>query len=340
MRVRLPVLTNSEQKTFRRCAREHHYAYELGIRPIDEAEALRFGDLIHQGLEAWWRALMAQQRSVDSANDAPLPTPLEAATAAMVDHAADEFDLARASVMMQGYDARWSGDEYEVLEVEVEFRAPLRNPATDAPSRTYEIAGKLDAIVRRRSDGLILIVEHKTSSEDIGVGSRYWARLQLDSQISIYFAGARALGYDPGGCLYDVLAKPRIAPLKATPDESRKYTKDGRLYANQRAEDETADEFRDRLIEKLCEDPERYYQRGEVVRLEAEEREAAFDVWQNARAIREGQLARRYPRNPDGCERYGRSCSYFPVCTGQRSVDDPGFYQRVANVHQELSESA
>lgn len=340
-RIGLPIITNSEQKTFRRCAREHHYGYELGIRPIDEAEALRFGSLVHVGLEAWWRALYALQQA-DAAGDseAHLPTPLEAAIDAMAPEAADEYDMARAGVMMQGYDARWSDDEYEVLEIEVEFRAPLLNPATNAASRTFELAGKLDAIVRRRRDGMILIVEHKTSSEDIGVGSQYWARLQIDSQISIYFAGARSLGYDPGGCLYDVLAKPGLKPLRATPEESRKYTKRGDLYANQRAEDETPNEYRERLVAKVIEDPDRFYQRGEVVRLESEEREAAFDVWQTARSMREAQLARRYPRNPESCVRYGRVCSYFGVCTGVSSLEDAGRFERVENVHQELSVSA
>lgn len=338
--MRLPVITNSEQKTFRRCAREHHYAYRLGIRSIAEAEALRFGTLVHEGLRVYWETLHAQQLAERDGTEPPFHTPLEAALEEMAPQAADEFDLARASVMMQGYAARWADDEYEVLAVEIEFRAPLLNPATGKPSKTYEVAGKLDAIVRRRRDGLIFIVEHKTSSEDIGVGSQYWARLTIDSQISIYFAGARALGYEPAGCLYDVLGKPRISPLMATPEEKRQFTKDGRLYAKQRAEDETAEEFRARLVEKLCEDPERYYQRGEVVRLEADEREAAFDTWQVARSMREAELAHRYPRNPEGCERWGRICNYFSVCTGSGSIDDAGRFERVANVHQELSESA
>lgn len=348
--VALPVVTNSEQKCFRRCVREHHYAYELGIRPLDEAEALRFGTLTHTGLEAWWRTAWALQQAEREAaegwlgevtgNKAPELTPLEAAIEALRDQVLDEYDLVRAGVLLQGYDARWDWNEYEILAVEQEFRAPLINPATGQPSRTYMVAGKLDAIVRRRSDGLVFIVEHKTTSEDIGVGSQYWARLQIDSQISIYYAGARSLGYDPAGCIYDVLGKAKIAPLKATPEESRKYTKRGELYAHQRAEDETPDEYRARLVAKVCEDPDRYYQRGDVVRLENEEREAAFDVWQTARSMREAKLARRYPRNPESCVRYGRVCSYFRVCTGSASLEDPGFFERVANVHQELSQTA
>jgi hypothetical protein len=319
-------------RTFRRCVREHHIAYELAIRALGDVESLRFGTLFHLGLEAWWRALWAQQLGESEL------APLTAAIEAMAPHAEDDFDLVRAGVLMQGYDARWGeADEYEVLAVEVEFRTDLINPETGAASRTFELAGKLDAIVRRRADGVICIVEHKTTSEDIGGGSKYWKRLTLDSQISTYFAGARSLGYDIGICIYDVIGKPRHAPLKATPEESRKYTKDGRLYAAQRAEDETPDQYRQRLTDVIAEAPDKFYQRGPVVRLEAEERDAAFDVWQTARALREAQVAERWPRNPDGCERYGRICGFFDVCTGIATLEDPTRFEVVANVHQELA---
>lgn len=328
----LPLVTNSQLRSFRRCKLQAHYAYELGYRAANEVEALRFGTLLHLGLEAWWRTLWAEQLGMAK------QTPLEAAIDALVG-AADEFELVRAGVLLQGYDARWAAaaEELEVLAVEVEFRAPLINPATGAASRTFAVGGKLDAIVRSRVDGLVYIVEHKSSSEDIGAGSAYWERLQLDTQISIYFAGARILGFEPAGCIYDVIGKPRLSPLKATPIESRKFTKDGRLYANQRAADETPDEFRQRLVEAIAENPDRYYQRGTVVRLETEERDAAFDTWWTARAIRDAQLVSAWPKTPDACDLPGRRCAYFPVCTRQASLEDPGQYRRVDNVHQELS---
>lgn len=330
-RRHLPLLTNSQLKTFRRCVREHYLAYDLGYRSLGEAEALRFGSLFHLGLETWWRALWAQQLGTSSS------APLTAAIEAMAPEALDEYDLVRAGALLQGYDARWCAEELEVLGVEIEFHAPLINPESGAPSRTFEVAGKLDAIVRKRDDGLVYIVEHKTSSEDIGVGSQYWQRLLLDSQISMYFAGARALGHDVAGCIYDVIGKPRHAPHKATPEEARKYTKQGALYANQRAVDETANEYRERLAAVIAAEPDRFYQRGTVVRLEAEERDAGHDNWQTARSLRESQLAGRYPRNPDGCVRYSRLCQFFGVCTGTASLEDPGMFRRVDNVHQELS---
>lgn len=327
--VHLPVLTNSEMKTHRRCVREHYFAYELGYRPANQnAEGLRFGTLFHDGLEAWWRT----------------PTDSEAQLGAAIDAlqnagAEDEYELVRAGVLLQGYDARWyaESEHYEVLAVEQEFYAPLINPETGHASKTFGVAGKLDAIVRDRRDGRVYIVEHKTTSEDVGAGSIYWARLQLDSQVSFYYAGAKSLGYEVAGCIYDVIGKPTLKPYRATPMDSRKYTKRGELYANQRAEDESADDYRLRLLEHVAANPDRYYHRGIVVRLEQEERDAAFDVWQTALAIRAAQRANAYPRNPDACMRYGRACDYFGVCTGSASLEDAGRFVLVDNVHQELS---
>jgi hypothetical protein len=76
------------------------------------------------------------------------------------------------------------------------------------------------------------------------------------------------------------------------------------------------------------------------VRLEDEERDAAFDTWQTARLIREAQLANRHPRNPDACPRYGRYCEYFGVCTGTESLEDTTRFRHVENVHEELSPAA
>lgn len=327
-RRHLELLTNSRLTTFRRCSLEHHWAFEAGVRPLAaEAESLRFGSLFHLGLGAWWLAYRHPGEQ------------LEAALAAMRPAALDDYDMARAEVLLRGYDARWAdAEDVEVLAVEQQFETALVNPLTGATSRSYRLAGKLDALVRNRGDGLTYVVEHKTSSEDIGPGSAYWERLRIDPQVSTYFAGARALGYgDVAGCLYDVVGKSRHAPLRATPEEARRYTKDGRLYANQRAEDETAEQYGLRLAEHICEDPDRYYRRGFVVRLAEEEREAAYDAWQTARLMREARAAGIYVRNVSACERYGRMCPYFAVCTHAASLDDPTLYAHVDNVHPELA---
>lgn len=261
-----------------------------------------------------------------------------AALAALDAHAdgADDFALIRAQEMLLGYHCRWADEPYEVLAVERQIVAPMVNPDSGQPSRTWELGGKLDVIVRDLRTGLVYKVEHKTSGERIGPGSNYWRRLTLNPQIGTYYALARVDGYDVSGCLYDVLAKPKLRPLKATPAESRKYTKTGALYANVRADDETPAEYRARVRDAIAVAPDDYYQRGVIVRLETEEHAAAQDRWAIGRQIREAQVSGVHPRNPDACERYSNFCDFFDVCTGVVSLDDETRFRRTANVHEEL----
>lgn len=333
----LRVLTNSEMKTRRRCPREHHLSYELGYRPIEDAEALRIGTLVHAGLEAWWKGAGLDDVLADATQ-----------------HAADEYEAAKIRVMLRGYDARWQGahDPLDVVAVEREVYAPLRNPETGAASRTFELGMKLDVLLGRT------FVEHKTTAEEIGLGSAYWKRLQMDTQVSTYYAGAKSLGHDVTGCLYDVLRKPAQRPCqvplkdedgcKIVLDQAgeRVRTKDGKKWRQTgdaelgyvlQTRPETPEEYEQRLTDEVAENPDKYYQRGEVVRLESEEREAAFDTWQLAREIREAELADAHPRNPDACVRFGRLCSFFDVCTGTASLDDAARFRRLENVHSELS---
>ena len=332
----LPLLTTSATKVFRACPRRYRYEYVDGYRSALTPETLAFGTLGHRGLEAWWIA--ARDYPDDSA------CWLEAAVAALAQEQ-DPFRSARAHALIIGYHYRWidadgahlhKGHRVEVLAVEAEFRAPLVNPATGGESRTFQRAGKIDALVRVA--GQCYTVEHKTSAEDITPGSEYWQRLTLDAQVSNYHVGARALGYQPVGCIYDVLGKPALRPLKATPPEARKYVqKTGALYANQRADDETPAEYHTRLLNYIADHPDTSYARGEVVRLEQDEQDAAFDQWQTAASIRESTNAARWPRNPDACQRYGHTCAFFPVCTGIASLDDPTRYRRSERVHEELT---
>lgn len=164
------------------------------------------------------------------------------------------------------------------------------------------------------------VIEHKSSSEDIGLGSTYWKKLTLDAQISNYLVGARSLGYEPDGVLYDVLRKPALRPYEVN---------------TKRAVPESPQEYRDRMLAAIAEKPEHYYQRGVVVRLEEEERDAAFDAWQTAEQIRLSRKSGRWPRNVDSCSQYNRMCDYWEVCSGETGIDDRVRYQ-VTAPHPEL----
>lgn len=319
-------LTHSRLRAARKCARLERLAYVDGWRPVEEAEALSFGRLWHTAMEAWW--LSCQSGAVPD---------LDAALAAISGHGRDAWTQVRVEELLRGYHARWAGETLTVVGVEETFDAPLINPATMQPSRTWRLAGRIDARAESAT-GRRLVVEHKTTSEDISPAADYWLRLQMDHQLSIYMIGAESLGWMPDGCLYDVVLKPALRPLMATPVEARKITRDGRLYANQREVDETADEYRARVRTAIETDPDRYYQRREIPRTESQIAEFLADAWVQAQSMRDAHRLGRAPRNPDACHQYG-VCPYWLCCsTGSDPSDYPGVYRRLDDVHPELAD--
>lgn len=352
----LQLMTASRAKVGRACKRKHHLMYDLGYRPAVEAETLFFGSLFHDGMEAWWRAMQAGVQ---------IGTCLALALKAMDAKNAtakepDPYVLAKACAMMIGYHERWKDEPLEVLGVEESFELQLVNPETNGVSRTWKLGGRLDVRVRDLRDGLLKVMEHKTSSEDITPGSAYWKRLRMDSQVSIYYDGHAVLaGELPAACLYDVALKPLLKPgnipdldadgVKVVVDANgnRVKTKDGKRWRQTAdaelgytvvARPETPDEYGKRILAAITENPEKFYARGEVVRLESELDEARFDLWSLGKEIREGQVADRYPRNPDACNLYNRTCPFFEVCTGEATLDDTTRFTRLSNVHPELAE--
>lgn len=333
--VRLELLTESRAEVAERCKREEKLRYVDGLIPRTIAEGMRFGTLGHHALEAWWKACtldppIGNERLVDAI--------MAARTKATP--ASDAFEVAKLEALLEGYDARWGAEQFEVLGVELEFRAPLVNPATGAPSRTFERAGKMDVVARQA--GRVVIIEHKFPGEDIAPGSVFWSTLRIAGQSSGYIRGAESLGYrDVAGVIYDAVRRPALEPLKATPVEQRKYTKatktePSRLYANQRERDETVDEYRNRVRADIAENPDKYYQRGTVVRLERDLLEHDGERWFLGQTLREHHRLGLAPRTVGACRRYGSMCSYFPLCCGEASADD---YARAEWAHPELSQN-
>lgn len=350
------LITHSRLASFRTCARKHDYRYVQQLVPANNLSRKRdWGSTFHAALE--------QHRLGRPA------AAYEAIAAATL----TDYDRVAVSVMFVMYVEFWTYADAEqtTLAVEAQFQAPLANPDSTGISRTFLLAGKMDAIFSDANGTWVM--EHKTTSADITPGSEYWQRLRLDGQISIYMDGAAALGHAPAGVCYDVIKRPDLKPLKATPIDLRKYTQgsgckgcggkkavkgtgtvgtsmcfscagvgwaiaDGvydvpRLYANQRAEDETPAEYGVRIIEAVTADASVYFQRGKVVRIGDEMADARRDTWQTAQALRHATRTGANYRNPDACSKFGSLCEYFALCTGTAG---PGEYVHTA-AHSELN---
>lgn len=285
------LLTASRLKLARTCPRAHHHRYEEGLVSVGpEPLATAFGTAVHSALESWWRAWQTAEGY--GALDGAMVALANAATHAEVEGSplADPFVEARAAAMIIAYDARWTrwAAGVQVIGVEVPFRAPLVHPVLGESARTWEVSGKIDLLVQL-ADGRVALIDHKTTAGDARSGSDYARRLTLDPQVSTYFMGATVLGHPADLALWDVLKKPDVRPLLATPEEQRTYTQErskacrecakkkpapgphtdketglscsggrivtdagGRLHAGQRTRDETPGEYHDRCLADLA----------------------------------------------------------------------------------------
>lgn len=345
------LYTTSRIRTWRECQRKHFFKVALGcVTP--QTPAMAFGTATHAALEAWYRAWQA---GADR---------LTAALASVEAADLSDTDRVKLRVLVVAYDTRWGGEQWEIIAVEAEFRYWLGD---------VEMGGKLDVLVRELISGNVYVVEHKTSTADTSAGSPYWAKLELDTQISVYHDGAgTAFDVEIAGCIYDVLKRPTHELKLATPQEARKYTagkgckkcggsakpgaiergkgtytvtfttveivtcddcdgtgwkkdKDGvpeapRLHSNQREQDETLDEFEDRLASEVSERMDDFLARGVIVRLGDElprMRQEIIDTVSAMRVLDDAGLA---PPNHGACAQGRELCAFFEVCAGRASI--------------------
>lgn len=311
------TLTHSRLATYRSCPRLHYYVYELGLRKVTDDFNLRVGSAFHEALDAKAKGLDPE--------------------AAIGERLEDAYDQAMVAAMFDGHNRRYEKEPVETVASELAFDIPLVNPETGSPTQNWRLCGVIDRIVRL-ADGRLALMENKTTSQDFSPGASYWLKLHLDSQLSIYIIAARTLGYDIDTILYDVTRRPSQRPLKATPVEKRKFTKDGALYLNQRAEDEKPEEYAARVAAAIAEDPSKHYARIEIARLDSDIEEVKKEIWEQQKAIREAQKSKAWYRNPGSCiAASGRTCDFIGVCMNKDlETHTPDGFERVAERHPEL----
>lgn len=318
-------LTNSARNKFAACHGAYQLFYVQGKRPVIPSDALGFGTAMHALLEGVWGGYSSKAKGEGDGGP--------------IFNTGDQYRDMTLKALYEGYLDRWERDDderFEKVAAEVYFEAPLMNPETGGISKTWVLAGKIDAIAREKSSGKLYIIEHKTTSQDIGPGSDYWRRLAIDGQVSGYYVGAQANGYDVENCLYDVIRKPTIKPYKATPEDKRKYNKDGSLSKTCREFDETPEEWYHRLELDIIQRPDYYYARVEVARSADDLTDYLFDMWAVGREIADAQRLGRFSRNPQNCQSYGK-CEFFDVCSGCADIDDVTLFRNAEDPNEELT---
>lgn len=307
----MKCLTHSQLSTLQSCPRRYYYQYVLGIRKHREGEApLQIGKLFHELLE-----------------HGKLPD------------CDDEFFAATAQALYNGYQEYWKDSNIEVIQREAEFDIPLVNPKTNKPSRNFTVAGKIDCIGKWR--GNTVLVETKTTGENLDPASDYWRKLRMDQQISIYRLGCpKAVT-----TIYDVVRRPTMNPhakvMHCTVCGQRrlKKTKEcgcGDISKERNEAPETPAEYFQRITDDIKLRPEYYYARQEIPRLRADLDQFKKDLWAKQQMLTMRIKVGCWDRNTGACNSRWR-CQYLDFC--QSGFDDDilpeGFYRNTGN--EELS---
>ena len=279
------------------------------------------------------------------------------AALALLDSKPLDHESAKARALIIGYHNRWceTFKDYKVIEVEYEFTFPLINPKTEGRSQKFNEAGKIDAVLQHRRTERFLVLEHKTTSDEIDPGSDYWTKLGMDTQCSKYFLALRSRDLHVGNLLYDVIYKPGSRPhqiasldddgvkIVLDADGRRVRTLNGKKWRETGDSEkawvlqtvlETPKQYGSRLLSEIQEEPHRYYAQREVPRLDTELLEYMTDAWNLAQEILFRRRFENWSRNPDACTRYSK-CEFYDLCIGRSQVD--GIRYQLSKKHRELT---
>jgi len=346
------ILTHSRISCAKQCPKKHFFQYELGIVPARDSKPLGIGSAIHKGIEK-----NADGKSTEISIQAALTTYGSCPDYRTdFDHQIDRMIIIR---LLHAYFWYYEGWKFKIKANEKEFRYSIVNPETGRPSPKFDQSGKIDKIIED-VEGVEAIMDHKTTGSSIDPNCDFWNKLRLDHQITMYFCGARALGFDPQYMLYDVIHKPGIKPknvpcrddlgLKIVTDQTgeRVFKKDTTpRQTTDKAKGfevqyrmETPAEYGDRLSEDIMQRPEFYFQRHKVYRLEKDIELFQHEIWQFQQQIGEAQKSNRWFRNTNACLVPFR-CQYADICFNnvEPTKDKiPDGFVKTENIHPELNE--
>lgn len=224
-------VSGSEIATYKRCRRKWNQQYVQRLVPIDEemTGVRKLGSRVHQSL----MELYAPDGTLDSAIDVLHTEGKNDLLAVTGDDVAfrklnDDVELAR--IMVEGY-WQWAAEEgidqdLEVIGREIAIDTQLFAAGEITPHE-IRLRGKLDQIIRRRSDNAILLRDFKTAANFADL----LGMLSRDEQMPTYLMLAHdrpdAWGLEAGarveGALYTMLR--RVKRTKAaTPPFYRQET--------------------------------------------------------------------------------------------------------------------
>lgn len=303
-------LSASSIRQFMTCRRRYWFEYIEELKPLVREVPLSFGSAVHAGLE---------HLSTVGVFDADCVAKAIAASYTPAELEASELNPALALETVRAYaehNSAWR--RWRFASVEPWFEVSV--------GHGRRLRGRFDGIIE--VDGQMMVLERKTVRGSVSEGQLH--HLLWDMQAGLYIMAAREMKIDVRGILYDYIPKPTIDLALATPEDKRKFTKDGKLYANQRDTDETPSEYLARVRSWYAERPECFVQHV-VMRNEAQVDALVAQVKMLATDIRAAERDGSWYMNPGACA--VMSCPFASVCLeDQPEVRAMNFRQKEARV--------
>lgn len=368
------LYTNSRLRVLRDCLRRHYYQYVLFIRTA-ETDAMRFGTVTHKALEAyflaWKRGAMDQRLTCALAEIASSGLPPHEQTrirvlvmayhirwgaknwrilaveqefqfelgpylvGGKIDAIIEDLDDSKVYLLEHKTtksDASPGSPYWEKLAIDAQVSIYVDGGAVLG----YDIAGCIYDVLKRPTHELKLATPEADREYTTGKGCKECG-------------GSAKPGAVAKGRGYKVVTFVTTEHVKceACDGTGWKKDKDGkpeapRLYSRFREQDETIEEFEDRVVSEISERPDDYLIRNVVVRLDDDlprMRKALFDTIRLEQATR-AAFVDDPPPNPDACAKYGTLCPFFGVCSGRDSLDDQQRFPRGESAHPELATAA
>ncbi|MBL7046494.1 MAG: PD-(D/E)XK nuclease family protein [Candidatus Marinimicrobia bacterium] len=334
------ILTFSAAKKFQSCQRAYYNRYRKNLVPLESNEILFLGSTVHDCLELWYKRDPNDQsihykiiQLIDEAY------PLRESD----ENQKKDWHLAKA--MMEGYIAQYEKEDFEIIDTELEFCIPIINPSTNRSSRTFELMGKVDALVKmpapmQSGNELYFIMEHKTAALITG---DYIEKLPLDFQINLYaMALSKYKNIPIAGVIYNVIQKSKIRQKQGESEEkfaARRQeliqkSKTGKTTAKR--QNPESDEIFSGRLHSVYNDPKMFYR--EILYLSDQDiKRTELELWHVTQQILDAQRRGVWCQNTDNCFRYHSPCMYFPLC---RAHDNPNVKNNLYTElppHSELS---
>lgn len=193
------LIRNSERQSFKRCRQAWWWNFVELLKPQEPAKALRFGDLVHQSLAAYYKP--GVRRGPHPAKTFVKLYEEQVEELGRMNMRADDdekwTDAAEmGEAMLKGYVDKYGerDKEYKVLHSELTFQVPIvvRAPLVLGKRLKVNVVGTVDGLWEHRSSGDIILKEFKTAKAiDL-------AGLPMDEQAGTYWTYAPRAFWERG----------------------------------------------------------------------------------------------------------------------------------------------